>query len=116
MNELYKRVRCSDCNWADFQSGEAVGMTPCNSCNSTGYRYIPYNPGGDAECQEAITEQRRYFEGKVTEAKEFVRAECKSRIREIKDWIESTFSKEITLNQMMATNAYQSFWDKVLGG
>ena len=32
------RVKCPDCEWSQFTS-EAVGMTPCCRCNSTGYIY-----------------------------------------------------------------------------
>lgn len=35
------KVKCPDCEWSQFQDGEAVGMTPCLSCNSTGYIYKP---------------------------------------------------------------------------
>ncbi len=32
-----RKVKCPDCAWAQFSPDEAVGMTPCYSCNSTGY-------------------------------------------------------------------------------
>lgn len=35
------RVKCPDCEWSQFQDGEAVGMTPCYHCNSTGYIFEP---------------------------------------------------------------------------
>ena len=38
---LYRRVKCPDCEWSQFQDGEAVGMTPCLSCSSTGYIFEP---------------------------------------------------------------------------
>jgi len=34
------KVKCPHCIWSQFKD-EAVGMTPCNSCNSTGYIYEP---------------------------------------------------------------------------
>ncbi len=30
------KVKCPDCEWSHFKD-EAVGMTPCYHCNSTGY-------------------------------------------------------------------------------
>ena len=46
----------------------------------------------DAEKRELEVEYRRYFEQKMTEAKEFVRAECQARIealkKELGQWIE----------------------------
>lgn len=35
------KVKCLDCTWSQFAEGEAAGMTPCHSCNSTGYRIEP---------------------------------------------------------------------------
>lgn len=32
------KARCPDCAWGQFGE-EHVGMTPCHSCNSTGYIY-----------------------------------------------------------------------------
>ena len=37
---IYKRVKCPDCKWSQFQD-EVVGMTPCDSCISTGYIFEP---------------------------------------------------------------------------
>lgn len=34
------KVKCPDCEWSQFID-EAVGMTPCPSCNSTGYKIEP---------------------------------------------------------------------------
>ena len=34
------RVKCPDCSWYKFED-EVVGMTPCHSCNSTGYIVKP---------------------------------------------------------------------------
>jgi len=34
------RVKCPDCEWSQFGE-EAVGMTPCYSCNSTSYIIKP---------------------------------------------------------------------------
>jgi len=34
------KVKCPDCEWGQFGE-EAVGMTPCYSCNSTGYIIEP---------------------------------------------------------------------------
>jgi len=34
------RVKCPYCEWSQFGE-EAVGMTPCYSCNSTGYIIKP---------------------------------------------------------------------------
>ena len=34
---VVQKVECPDCTWSQFQDGESVGMTPCLSCNSTGY-------------------------------------------------------------------------------
>lgn len=30
------KIKCPDCCWSQFKE-EHVGMTPCHSCNSTGY-------------------------------------------------------------------------------
>ncbi len=38
--------KCPDCQWSEFKDGEVVGMTPCHTCNSTGYTY-----GEIKECQ-----------------------------------------------------------------
>lgn len=35
------KVKCPDCTWSQFKDGEMVGMTPCYSCNSTGYLVEP---------------------------------------------------------------------------
>ena len=38
------KVKCPDCDWSQFSSlgkDEAVGMTPCYRCNSTGYIFEP---------------------------------------------------------------------------
>jgi len=35
------KVKCPDCEWSQFVGGESVGMTPCHTCNSTGYIYEP---------------------------------------------------------------------------
>lgn len=35
------KVKCSDCEWSQFVDEEIVGMTPCHSCNSTGYLIEP---------------------------------------------------------------------------
>ncbi len=36
------RVRCpTGCAWGQFPDEEPAGMTPCYSCNSTGYVYEP---------------------------------------------------------------------------
>ena len=34
------KVECPDCSWSQFGE-ESVGMTPCYSCNSTGYIVEP---------------------------------------------------------------------------
>ena len=34
------KVKCPDCCWGQFYE-ETVSMTPCYSCNSTGYRIEP---------------------------------------------------------------------------
>ena len=34
------KVKCLDCEWSQFGE-EHVGMTPCHSCNSTGYTVEP---------------------------------------------------------------------------
>ena len=31
------RGKCPDCAWSQFSKEEAVAMTPCHSCNSTGF-------------------------------------------------------------------------------
>lgn len=36
--QLCRRIRCPHCVWWKFKD-EAVGMTPCPNCNSTGYIY-----------------------------------------------------------------------------
>lgn len=41
MTELYRKVKCPDCYWSEYQGDEAVGMTPCDYCQSTGYIYEP---------------------------------------------------------------------------
>lgn len=33
---VVKRVKCPDCTWSQV-GNEAVGMTPCYRCNSSGY-------------------------------------------------------------------------------
>jgi len=38
---IWKRVKCPDCAWWQFKDGESVGMTPCPTCNSTGYILKP---------------------------------------------------------------------------
>jgi len=38
--DVVRRVKCPDCEWSQFGE-ESVGMTPCHSCNSTGYIYEP---------------------------------------------------------------------------
>jgi len=43
----YKRTKCPNCEWSQFQSGEVVGMTPCLRCNSTGYIYERIEPQPD---------------------------------------------------------------------
>lgn len=35
------KVKCPDCEWSQFSRDEAVGMTPCYHCNSTGYIVEP---------------------------------------------------------------------------
>ena len=34
------KAKCPDCAWSQFKD-EVVGMTPCDSCNSTGYIIEP---------------------------------------------------------------------------
>ena len=34
------KVKCPHCSWSQF-TNEVVGMTPCFSCNSTGYIFEP---------------------------------------------------------------------------
>lgn len=41
------RVKCPDCNWSQFAGEESVGMTPCYTCNSTGYIYEPLIEEGE---------------------------------------------------------------------
>ena len=31
--------KCPHCSWSEFSGEESVGMTPCRTCNSTGYIY-----------------------------------------------------------------------------
>ncbi len=38
--DLYLKIKCPHCEWSQFQDDEAVGMTPCHECNSTGYIYL----------------------------------------------------------------------------
>jgi len=35
------KIKCPDCEWSQFGDKESVGMTPCFSCNSTGYMFKP---------------------------------------------------------------------------
>ena len=35
------KVKCPDCEWSQFVNEESAGMTPCHSCNSTGYLVEP---------------------------------------------------------------------------
>ena len=35
------KVKCPDCEWSQFVDEESVGMTPCYSCDSTGYLVEP---------------------------------------------------------------------------
>ena len=44
IEQYYKQVKCPECEWSQFNSGEAVGMTPCLRCNSTGYLYERIEP------------------------------------------------------------------------
>ncbi len=37
---VVRKVKCPDCSWSQFKD-EAVGMTPCHRCNSTGYIIEP---------------------------------------------------------------------------
>jgi len=39
------KVKCLDCEWSQYGDEESVGMTPCHSCNSTGYIYEPLIKG-----------------------------------------------------------------------
>ncbi|GAH55077.1 unnamed protein product [marine sediment metagenome] len=39
-NDVMIKVKCPDCEWSQF-GDEVVGMTPCFSCNSTGYIFEP---------------------------------------------------------------------------
>lgn len=39
-NGVVRKVKCPDCAWSQF-GDEAVGMSPCHSCNSTGYTIEP---------------------------------------------------------------------------
>ena len=41
------RVKCPDCEWSQFVGEESVGMTPCHSCNSTGYLIEPLIKEGE---------------------------------------------------------------------
>ncbi len=34
---IAQKVECPDCAWSQFVGEEGVAMTPCNSCNSTGF-------------------------------------------------------------------------------
>lgn len=38
--DVMLKVKCPDCVWSQF-GDEAVGMSPCLECNSTGYIYEP---------------------------------------------------------------------------
>ncbi len=42
---LYRQVKCPDCCWSQFHRSkfkdELAGMTPCDRCGSTGYKYKP---------------------------------------------------------------------------
>lgn len=35
------KVKCPECEWSEFGGEDTAGMTPCLSCNSTGYIYKP---------------------------------------------------------------------------
>jgi len=39
--EVVIKTKCPDCVWSEFVNEESVGMTPCYSCNSTGYLVEP---------------------------------------------------------------------------
>jgi len=43
---VVRKTRCPDCEWALFGE-KSVGMTPCYSCNSTGYIIKPLVGGRD---------------------------------------------------------------------
>ena len=38
--DVVRKIKCPDCVWGQFGE-EAVGMTPCHSCNSMGYIIDP---------------------------------------------------------------------------
>ena len=42
--DVVRKVKCPDCEWSQF-GDESVGMTPCHSCNSTGYIIEPLIEG-----------------------------------------------------------------------
>lgn len=35
------KVKCPYCKWTEFKEDDYVGMTPCDTCNSTGYIFEP---------------------------------------------------------------------------
>ncbi len=39
-HDVMIKVKCPDCAWGQFFE-ETVSMTPCYTCNSTGYRIEP---------------------------------------------------------------------------
>lgn len=41
------KVKCPHCSWSQFTDGEAVAMSPCYECNSTGYIFEPLRLGID---------------------------------------------------------------------
>ena len=42
IDDVVRKVRCpTGCAWGQFPDEEPVGMTPCHSCNSTGYVFEP---------------------------------------------------------------------------
>ncbi len=42
LKRKFVSMRCpAGCAWGQFPDEEPVGMTPCHSCNSTGYVFEP---------------------------------------------------------------------------
>jgi len=48
MDKLYRKVKCPDCCWSEFESGDTYGMAYCCWCSCAGYIFKPVEePKGD---------------------------------------------------------------------
>jgi len=116
IEKYYKQVKCPDCEWSQFQSGEAVGMSPCYNCNSTGYTYEPVEQNElqpDAAIEEIteLKEQVDYMHEAHEVLVEFLEDECQKKIDEIWERIESKMHR---VAHLLPGDAYADFHDESL--